>query len=104
MRVYSNLQSHNTSKILNHEDLYMYHPLNLKEKNFLLGSTMNFFLAVKHSQTCIIYRYVDLRMLKVYLEAKYANYFHLHTVQPVLDVSLIDVESSELHSHQTTES
>lgn len=75
-----------------------------RKKNFLLGSTMNFFLAVKHSQTCIIYRYVDLRMLKVYLEAKYANYFHLHTVQPVLDVSSIDVESSELHSHQTTES
>lgn len=75
-----------------------------RKKNFLLGSTINFFLAVKHSQTCIIYRYVDLRMLKVYLEAKYTNYFHLHTVQPVLDVSLIDVESSELHSHQTTES
>lgn len=75
-----------------------------RKKNFLLGSTINFFLAVKHSQTCIIYRYVDLRMLKIYLEAKYTNYFHLHTVQPVLDVSLIDVESSELHSHQTTES
>ena len=75
-----------------------------RKKNFLLGSTINFFLAVKHSQTCIIYRYVDLGMLKVYLEAKYTNYFHLHTVQPVLDVSLIDVESSELHSHQTTES
>lgn len=75
-----------------------------RKKNFLLGNTINFFLAVKHSQTCIIYRYVDLRMLKVYLEAKYTNYFHLHTVQPVLDVSLIDVESSELHSHQTTES
>lgn len=43
-------------------------------------------------------------MLKVYLEAKYTNYFHSHTVQPVLDVSLIDVESSELHSHQMTES
>ena len=104
MRVYSNLQSHNTSKILNRKDLYMYHPLNLREKNFLLGSTINFFLAVKHSQTWIIYRYVDLGMLKAYLEAKYTNYFHLHTVQPVLDVSLIDVESSELHSHQTTES
>lgn len=75
-----------------------------RKKNFLLGSTMNFFLAVKHSQTWIIYRYVDLGMLKAYLEAKYTNYFHLHTVQPVLDVSLIDVESSELHSHQTTES
>ena len=75
-----------------------------RKKNFLLGSTINFFLAVKHSQTCIIYRYVDLGMLKAYLEAKYTNYFHLHTVQPVLDVSLIDVESSELHSHQTTES
>ena len=75
-----------------------------RKKNFLLGSTINLFLAVKHSQTCIIYRYVDLGMLKVYLEAKYTNYFHLHTVQPVLDVSLIDVESSELHSHQTTES
>lgn len=75
-----------------------------RKKNFLLGSTMNFFLAVKHSQTWIIYRYVDLRMLKAYLEAKYTNYFHLHTVQPVLDVSLLDAESSELHSHQTTES
>lgn len=75
-----------------------------RKKNFLLGSTMNFFLAVKHSQTWIIYRYVDLGMLKAYLEAKYTNYFHLHTVQPVLDVSLIDVESSELHSHQMTES
>lgn len=75
-----------------------------RKKNFLLGSTMNFFLAVEHSQTWIIYRYVDLGMLKAYLEAKYTNYFHLHTVQPVLDVSLIDVESSELHSHQTTES
>lgn len=75
-----------------------------RKKNFLLGSTMNFFLAVKHSQTWIIYRYVDLGMLKAYLEAKYTNYFHLHTVQPILDVSLIDVESSELHSHQTTES
>lgn len=75
-----------------------------RKKNFLLGSTMNFFLAVKHSQTWIIYRYVDLGMLKAYPEAKYTNYFHLHTVQPVLDVSLIDVESSELHSHQTTES
>lgn len=75
-----------------------------RKRNFLLGSTMNFFLAVKHSQTWIIYRYVDLGMLKVYLEAKYTNYFHLHTVQPVLDVSLIDVESSELHSHQMTES
>ena len=75
-----------------------------RKKNFLLGSTMNFFLAVKHSQTWIIYRYVDLGMLKAYLEAKYTNYFHLHTVQPFLDVSLIDVESSELHSHQTTES
>lgn len=75
-----------------------------RKKNFLLGSTMNFSLAVKHSQTWIIYRYVDLGMLKAYLEAKYTNYFHLHTVQPVLDVSLIDVESSELHSHQMTES
>lgn len=75
-----------------------------RKKNFLLGSTMNFFLAVKHSQTWIIYRFVDLGMLKAYLEAKYTNYFHLHTVQPVLDVSLIDVESSELHSHQMTES
>ena len=75
-----------------------------RKRNFLLGSTMNFFLAVKHSQTWIIYRYVDLGMLKAYLEAKYTNYFHLHTVQPVLDVSLIDVESSELHSHQMTES
>lgn len=75
-----------------------------RKRNFLLGSTMNFFLAVKHSQTWIIYRYVDLGMLKAYPEAKYTNYFHLHTVQPVLDVSLIDVESSELHSHQTTES
>lgn len=75
-----------------------------RKKNFLLGSTMNFFLAVKHSQTWIIYRYVHLGMLKAYLEAKYTNYFHLHTVQPVLDVSLIDVESSELHSHQMTES
>lgn len=75
-----------------------------RKKNFLLGSTMNFFLAVKHSQTWIIYRYVDLGMLKVHLEAKYTNYFHLHTVQPVLDVSLTDVESSELHSHQMTES
>lgn len=75
-----------------------------RKKNFLFGSTMNFFLAVKHSQTWIIYRYVDLGMLKAYLEAKYTNYFHLHTVQPVLDVSLIDVESSELHSHQMTES
>ena len=75
-----------------------------RKKNFLLGSTMNFFLAVKHSQTWIIYRYVDLGMLKAYLEAKYTNYFHLHTVQPVLDESLIDVESSELHSHQMTES
>ena len=75
-----------------------------RKKNFLLGSTMNFFLAVKHRQTWIIYRYVDLGMLKAYLEAKYTNYFHLHTVQPVLDVSLIDVESSELHSHQMTES
>lgn len=75
-----------------------------RKRNFLLGSTMNFFLAVKHSQTWIIYRFVDLGMLKAYLEAKYTNYFHLHTVQPVLDVSLIDVESSELHSHQMTES
>ena len=75
-----------------------------RKKNFLLGSTMNFSLAVKHSQTWIIYRYVHLGMLKAYLEAKYTNYFHLHTVQPVLDVSLIDVESSELHSHQMTES
>lgn len=75
-----------------------------RKKSFLLGSTMNFFLTVKHSKTWIINRYVDLGMLKVYLEAKYTNYFHLHTVQPVLDVSLIDVESSELHSHQMTES
>lgn len=75
-----------------------------RKKSFLLGSTMNFFLTVKHSKTWIINRYVDLGMLKVYLEAKYTNYFHLHTVQPILDVSLIDVESSELHSHQTTES
>lgn len=110
MRVYSNLHNTSHNKVTTQVKFWIMKIYlciihwTWRKKNFLLGSTMNFFLAVKHSQTWIIYRYVDLGMLKAYLEAKYTNYFHLHTVQPVLDVSLIDVESSELHSHQTTES